>query len=48
VSDLSAGNTVPSDHLAQLEVNINGKGVVNDAIHRPFFLYRVLLGLLPF
>jgi flagellar L-ring protein precursor FlgH len=34
--------------LVQLEVRINGKGVVNDAIKRPFFLYRLLLGLLPF
>ncbi len=47
-SDLTAANTVPSDHLGQLEVNINGKGVVDDAIHRPLFLYRLLLGLLPF
>ena len=31
-----------------LEVRINGKGVVNDAVRRPFFLYRMLLGLLPF
>jgi flagellar L-ring protein FlgH len=41
-------NTVRSDHLAQLEVRVNGKGVVNDAIRRPFILYRLLLGLLPF
>lgn len=48
VSDLTANNTVLSNHLAQLEVTVNGKGVVNDAIHRPLFLYRLLLGLLPF
>ncbi len=47
-ADLSAGNVVRSDHLAQLEVRINGKGVVGDAIRRPHFLYRLLLGLLPF
>ena len=41
-------NTVPSDRLAQLEVKVNGKGVVGDAIKRPFILYRLLLGLLPF
>jgi len=29
-------------------LKINGKGVVNDVIHRPNFLYRILLGLLPF
>jgi flagellar L-ring protein FlgH len=47
-SDLSPQNTVPSDRLAMLEVHINGKGVVGDAIRRPFILYRLLLGLLPF
>ena len=46
--DLTPGNVVRSDRLAQLEVRINGKGVVGDAIKRPFFLYRLLLGLLPF
>jgi flagellar L-ring protein precursor FlgH len=46
--DLSPGNVVQSNNLAQLEVHINGKGVVGDAIRRPFFLYRLLLGLLPF
>ncbi len=47
-ADLGAGNTVRSDRLAQMEVRINGKGVVADAVRRPFFLYRLLLGLLPF
>jgi flagellar L-ring protein precursor FlgH len=46
--DLSPGNVALSSHVAQLEVHINGKGVVNDAVHRPMFLYRLLLGLLPF
>jgi flagellar L-ring protein precursor FlgH len=46
--DLSPGNVVLSSHVAQLEVHINGKGVVNDAVHRPNILYRILLGLLPF
>jgi flagellar L-ring protein precursor FlgH len=46
--DLSPDNQVGSDRLAQLEVRINGKGVVNDAVRRPFILYRLLLGLLPF
>lgn len=40
-------NTVRSDFIAQLEVRVNGKGVVADAIRRPFFLYRLLLGILP-
>ncbi|MFB3826432.1 MAG: flagellar basal body L-ring protein FlgH [Bryobacteraceae bacterium] len=47
-ADLTPGNTVRSDRLAQIEVRINGKGVVNDAVRRPMFLYRLLLGLLPF
>ena len=46
--DLGPDNQVGSDRLAQLEVRINGKGVVNDAVRRPFILYRLLLGLLPF
>jgi flagellar L-ring protein FlgH len=47
-ADLSNANTVQSGSVAQLELKINGKGVVNDAIRRPNFLYRLLLGLLPF
>ena len=46
--DLSPGNVVTSDQLAQLEINVDGKGVINDAVHRPNFLYRLILGLLPF
>lgn len=47
-NDLSNANRIRSDRLAGLEVKIDGKGVVQDAIKRPFFLYRLLLGLLPF
>jgi flagellar L-ring protein precursor FlgH len=47
-SDLTPANVVRSDHVAQMEIRLNGKGVVNDAVRRPFFLYRLLLGLLPF
>ena len=47
-SDLGPGNTISSDRLAQLELRINGKGVVGDAIRRPNIVYRVLLGILPF
>lgn len=46
--DVSPDNVIRSDRLAELEVRINGKGVVGDAIRRPFILYRILLGLLPF
>lgn len=47
-NDLDGRNRVSSDRLANLEVKVNGKGVVGDAIRRPNFLYRLLLGLLPF
>jgi flagellar L-ring protein FlgH len=47
-ADLTALNTVPSERVAQLEVKLDGKGVVKDAIRRPNFLYRLLLGALPF
>lgn len=46
--DLTPDNMVRSDQVAQMELKINGKGVVGDAVRRPFFLYRLLLGLLPF
>ena len=47
-SDLAASNQISSDRLGMLEIRINGKGVVNDAVRRPFILYRILMGLLPF
>jgi flagellar L-ring protein precursor FlgH len=47
-ADIGPANSVQSERLGQLEVRVNGKGVVGDAIKRPFFLYRLLLGLLPF
>jgi len=46
--DLSPTNSIPSDRVARMEILVNGRGVVNDAIKRPFILYRLLLGLLPF
>jgi flagellar L-ring protein FlgH len=46
--DLSVANTVESGNIGQMELKINGKGVINDAVRRPNFLYRLLLGLLPF
>src|SRR5262249_49789629 len=47
-ADIDATNSVRSNRLGELEVHVNGKGVVGDAIRRPFILYRLLLGLLPF
>ena len=46
--DLSPVNSIPSDRVARMEILVNGRGVVNDATKRPFVLYRLLLGLLPF
>jgi flagellar L-ring protein precursor FlgH len=47
-ADLSSANMVYSVQVANLQVKVTGKGVVGDAIRRPNFLYRLLLGLLPF
>ena len=46
--DLDTTNSIPSTRVAQMEIQVNGKGVINDSIHRPNFLYRLLLGILPF
>lgn len=46
--DIGPDNRILSNQVADLEVRINGRGVVNDAIRRPNFLYRLLLGILPF
>ncbi|MCC7237087.1 MAG: flagellar basal body L-ring protein FlgH [Bryobacterales bacterium] len=46
--DLSSSNQIRSDRLANLEVHVQGKGLVGDAIRRPHLLYRLLLGILPF
>jgi flagellar L-ring protein precursor FlgH len=47
-ADIDTTNSVQSNRLAELEVHVNGKGVVGDAIRRPNILYRILLGILPF
>jgi len=47
-ADISTANTVLSTQVADMEVNVNGKGVIGDAIRRPNALYRLILGLLPF
>jgi flagellar L-ring protein FlgH len=46
--DLTSDNVVRSDRITQLELKVNGKGVIGDAVRRPFILYRILMGLLPF
>jgi flagellar L-ring protein precursor FlgH len=46
--DLDPTNSISSDRVAQMELLVNGKGVVGDSIKRPFILWRLLMGLLPF
>ena len=46
--DLTAANAVSSDRVAQMDLQVNGKGVVADSVRRPFILYRLIMGLLPF
>ncbi len=45
--DLSPVNTVSSDRVAQMDLQVNGKGVVGDSVKRPFILYRLLMDILP-
>jgi len=46
--DLDTTNSVPSARLANMELQVNGKGIVNDSVRRPNILYRIVMGLLPF
>jgi flagellar L-ring protein precursor FlgH len=46
--DLDTTNSIPSARIADMELQVNGKGIVNDSVRRPNFLYRLVLGLLPF
>ena len=46
--DLTPANTIASDQLANMELKVNGKGVINDSIRRPNLLYRILMGIMPF
>lgn len=46
--DLAPDNSVPSGRIAMMELRVNGKGVVNDAIKRPNFFVRLIKGMLPF
>ncbi|MCW5962988.1 MAG: flagellar basal body L-ring protein FlgH [Bryobacterales bacterium] len=45
--DLGRANTVTSDRITQLEVTVNGKGVVADAIKKPNFLVSLFGKFLP-
>lgn len=45
--DLGRANTVTSDRIAQLEVTVNGEGIVADAIKKPNFLVSLFGKFLP-
>ncbi len=47
-TDLTVANTISSTQIAEMELTINGKGVVTDSVRRPFILWRALMGILPF
>jgi flagellar L-ring protein precursor FlgH len=47
-TDVSPDNSVRSDRIAMMDLRINGKGVVEDAIRRPNILYRIFSKILPF
>ena len=46
--DLTPANTIQSDQVANMELKVSGKGVINDSVRRPNILYRILMGILPF
>jgi len=47
-SDLSPDNSVPSSEVANLQVEVQGKGVISDETRPPNFITRLLLRLLAF
>jgi len=44
--DIAPNNTAPSTALANLEIELKGKGVVSDSVTRPNILMRTLLWLI--
>lgn len=47
-ADLLADNSIPSERVALLDLRVNGRGAVQEAIRRPNIIYRVFRQLLPF
>ena len=45
--DIGANNAVPSAAIAQMEIRVQGKGVVSQPL-KPGILYRILNGIFPF
>ena len=46
--DITADNTVVSNMLANLELEIKGKGVVSDGTRPPHSILRIILRILNF
>ncbi len=46
--DISAGNSVPSTSLSDLELELKGKGVISDAVRQPNLFLRLLMRLVNF
>ncbi len=47
-ADLNPDNSVSSNRVALMDLRVNGRGVVNDAIRRPNVIYRIFQRILPF
>jgi flagellar L-ring protein FlgH len=45
--DVSSGNNVISSKVAQMSVRVQGRGVVSQPL-KPGWLYKILMGILPF
>jgi flagellar L-ring protein precursor FlgH len=46
--DIGPNNTAPSTSLANLEIELKGKGVVSDSIRQPNPVMRLLLRIIGF
>lgn len=46
--DIGPANTVPSTALADLEIEMKGKGIISDGVRSPNFLTRAILWLVNF
>ncbi|MCB1021965.1 MAG: flagellar basal body L-ring protein FlgH [Acidobacteria bacterium] len=46
--DLAQDNSISSARIGLLDLRVNGRGVVQDAIRRPNAIYRIFRKLLPF
>lgn len=47
-ADVSSENTVQSTRLSDLDIQVNGKGIISDSTRRPYWLLRLLTKFLTF